>query len=218
MGTRKIEARSKSAWIVRILLSALLGIGLGLGAGIASRWDRCAPIVLVAFLAGIFTFSVVAVVMVGTERSRVQRCQLRDLGMEPTLRNYRLVRSVRMSGGLVQRGWVVAMEPFPAVAAEWPEVPGYMVKRVVGLPGETIEVRGDVVTIDGERLDEPYAVKGAAMDAGPTTLGADEYFVMADNRVMPNDSRKYGPVSRQLIRRHVTRSRWSRRRGKTYLP
>lgn len=79
------------------------------------------------------------------------------------------------------------------------------VKRVIALPGETIEIANRGVWIDGRRLEEPYLNRQDGNrvlqrdDYGPLTLRNDEYFVMGDNRDESNDSRYWGPVRRELI-------------------
>ena len=71
------------------------------------------------------------------------------------------------------------------------------VKRVVGLPGESVEFRDGSLFIDGEHFPEPY-LRGlppnAGLEAAAWTLGADEYFLMGDNRAHSSDSRHYGPA------------------------
>lgn len=77
-----------------------------------------------------------------------------------------------------------------------------LVLRVVGLPGETVLLAGDAVTIDGQALDEPYAQlseEAKTQSDAPVTLGAGEYFVMGDNRGKPEGSTAFGPVSREAI-------------------
>jgi signal peptidase I len=65
------------------------------------------------------------------------------------------------------------------------------IKRVIGLPGEVVEMKAGVVFIDGERLDEPYLAHAAEefRSFGPTTVPEDSLFVMGDNRPDSNDSR-----------------------------
>ncbi len=75
------------------------------------------------------------------------------------------------------------------------------IKRVVGLPGETVEIRQGRVYVNSKRLAEPY-VPPQFSDAGtygPMRMPPDEYFVMGDHRVSSNDSRVFGPVPSRFI-------------------
>ena len=75
---------------------------------------------------------------------------------------------------------------------------GTFVKRLVGLPGERISSVQGVVYIDGKPLDEPYVNGGPpGPDFRERVLGADEYFMLGDNRGQSCDSRKWGPVTRE---------------------
>lgn len=74
------------------------------------------------------------------------------------------------------------------------------IKRVIGLPGETVSVHDGAVYINGERLEEPYLNGAATSWAGSiqeeeTILGENEVFVMGDNRNNSTDSRIFGPIS-----------------------
>jgi signal peptidase I len=69
-----------------------------------------------------------------------------------------------------------------------------LIKRVIGLPGETVEIRGNQVLIDGEPLDEPYLHEVDMPDEGPFQVGEDQVFLMGDNRNSSFDSRRFGPV------------------------
>lgn len=90
----------------------------------------------------------------------------------------------------------------------------YFVKRVMGLPGDVIEIRDNTVYRNGEALEEPYLTperNDNGFDMAPFSLGEDEYFVMGDNRDWSHDSRNYHPdgtpsaITRKMIRGHV---RW----------
>jgi len=76
------------------------------------------------------------------------------------------------------------------------------VKRVIGLPGETIAIEEGVVLIDGVAMEESFLDERRNLrkrDMAPRTLGNDEYFVMGDNRDSSNDSRSVGPIKRKDI-------------------
>jgi signal peptidase I len=75
------------------------------------------------------------------------------------------------------------------------------IKRVVGLPGEAVEIRQGRVYVDERPLEEPYILP-AYFDSnnfGPVRVPSHEYFVMGDHRDSSNDSRMFGPVSADYI-------------------
>ena len=75
------------------------------------------------------------------------------------------------------------------------------IKRVIGLPGETVEIRQGTVYVNGKIVPEPYVPPQYEdlSDFGSKTVPADSYFVMGDHRISSNDSRVFGPVPIQYI-------------------
>lgn len=84
-----------------------------------------------------------------------------------------------------------------------------LIKRVIGVPGDTIELRDGQVLVNGAVLDEPYVHElytSCNRYCEPFTLGPDMYFLMGDNRLNSLDSRDFGPISAsQIVGRVVLR-------------
>lgn len=94
-----------------------------------------------------------------------------------------------------QRGDVIVFDP--PVSSEYP-----FIKRVIGLPGETVDVKDGKVFIDSILLDEPYIFPEPPLrnkNFGPEELSDDEYFVLGDNRNSSNDSRSWGSIKKDNI-------------------
>ncbi len=78
----------------------------------------------------------------------------------------------------------------------------YFIKRIIGLPGESVEVDNNVVRINGQILDEKYLTNGISNEwSGHVSfkLTDSQYFTMGDNRINSFDSRYWGPLDKQAI-------------------
>lgn len=96
--------------------------------------------------------------------------------------------------GVIERGDVVVFW-YPL------DMSKSFIKRVVGLPGDVVEMREGQVYINGKQLNEPYVPSEYKdfSDYAPLRVQPGEYFVMGDHRVSSNDSRMFGPVGAKYI-------------------
>lgn len=119
--------------------------------------------------------------------------------MEPTFHTneYLIVDQLSYELGSPKRGEVIIFR-YPLIPSR------FFIKRVIGLPGETIKITGNQVEIKevgSEKfiiLDEPYVQFPKESDE-EITLRSDEYFVMGDNRMASLDSRSWGPLKESYI-------------------
>jgi signal peptidase I len=118
--------------------------------------------------------------------------------MTPTLKVHDRVLVNKLSYKLhpVHRGDIVV---FKAPEGSDPGIDD-LVKRVIGLPNETVSAHGGHIYIDGEVLPESYLPRGVSTSAfSPVTLKPDHYWVMGDNRDNSKDSRVFGPITKNNI-------------------
>jgi signal peptidase I len=136
----------------------------------------------------------------------MQPHQVNGQSMVPNFQSgeYVLTDKVSYRLGVPHRGDVIVFHA-PA-SAQCPKGTGCdFIKRVVGLPGETVEVKENHLYINGQVLDEPYiptdfeTLPGAFTKNKPVTLAENEYFVVGDNRPYSSDSRAWGPITRDEI-------------------
>ena len=86
------------------------------------------------------------------------------------------------------------------IVFRWPRDPSQnFVKRVIGLPGDTVRIEGGTVFVNGVPLDEPYVEHPSGETLSARTVPADSYFVLGDNRARSDDSRHWGPVPRDHV-------------------
>jgi len=136
----------------------------------------------------LLTAIIYAAVNFATGRFRVE-----GDSMQPNLHpeQYVLVDKVSYRLGQPRRGDIVVFQYPLATERDF-------IKRVIGLPGETVSVSGGAVSINGQPLNEPYIAAPPAYN-NTWTLGPDQYFVLGDNRNNSSDSHNWGPLNRQYL-------------------
>ena len=135
-----------------------------------------------------------------------QPYQVQQMSMENTLQpgEYVLVDKLTPRLDDYSRGDVVVFSPPPGYD-QGSNTP--FIKRVIGLPGDTIDVRDGQVVVNGKALSEPYVYPGsdpyqpteAPPDRAQWTVGQDELFVLGDHREQSSDSRVFGPIKRDSV-------------------
>jgi signal peptidase I len=122
------------------------------------------------------------------------RYEVQSISMEPTLHEgqYLIVNKMAYWFKSPQRGDIVVLDP-PDHRSAIPYI-----KRVIGLPGEHVEVRDGRVWVDGVALNEPY-VSGPALYDEDVTLSVDEFLVLGDNRNNSSDSHVWGTLPGENI-------------------
>lgn len=161
---------------------------------------------------------ILAVLIFFLIQASVQNFRVEGFSMQPTLEDkqmllvnkmvYLKVDMQRLSG-LVPFWEVQEKElvyPFhppnreDVVVFHWPlDLQRELVKRVIGVPGDTVEIRDGVVSVNGSRLQEPYLTQPGTRsdDMAPLLIKEGHYFVLGDNRPKSNDSRDWGLVPQE---------------------
>lgn len=117
---------------------------------------------------------------------------VRGNSMEPLLQDGDYVLGIRLFGMAPARGSIVILHA--------PKTDHDAIKRVIGLPGETVEYDGLRYQINGQPLREEYIDSASALFVTPpVTVSQGSYFLSGDNRAVSLDSRSYGPVLSEEI-------------------
>jgi signal peptidase I len=150
----------------------------------------------------IVTFALIALLIVVPIRWFIaEPFIVRGASMEPTFENgeYLIVDQISYRFSKPERGDVIIMR--------YPKDPStFFIKRIIGLPNETVEFSGDAVTILRGTTAKPLTLDESFLDPSRVrkeyntyALGPDEYFVMGDNRIASSDSRSWGALPAEDI-------------------
>ncbi len=119
-------------------------------------------------------------------------CLVKGRSMMDTLQNGEVVFALRRK----KHG---EMRRFDVVLCKYPNRKGLFVKRVVGLPGETIRIEEDILYVNEEPVEENFPRRKCLRPMLERPVGQNEYFVMGDNRPASRDSRSVGPIPLENI-------------------
>lgn len=127
-------------------------------------------------------------------RFAMQNFRVEGFSMEPNFHDgqFLLVSKVEYMLHQPERGDVIVFR--------FPNQPSRdFIKRIIGLPGDRIDIRSGQVVINNEPLPETYPLNPGSYNFGPVTVGAEEYFVLGDNRNNSSDSHSWGMMPTKNI-------------------
>ena len=150
-----------------------------------------------AFLREILVIIIVAIVIFFLLQATVQKSSVNGYSMEPGLQDGQqlLINKVVYYFHEPERGDVIILHPPPPYS---PKATPF-IKRIIALPGDTIEVKNGAVYVNGSKLDEPYIKEPPTYNFQQKKIPENEYFVLGDNRNNTNDSHNSWTVPRQNI-------------------
>jgi len=150
-----------------------------------------------AYLRETITIFVMAIVIFLLLQTTVQSCPIVGSCMEPTLQQEGqrlLINKVVYHFHEPERGDIIIFYPPDELKSADP-----FIKRIIGLPGDIIEVKDGMVYVDGSPLYEPYVKSPPHYTVPKYKIPENEYFVLGDNRPVANDSHNGWTVPRQDI-------------------
>ena len=154
-----------------------------------------------SLLREVFEVVVLAVILYFGISFAIQAVHVEGLSMYATLddNDYLIANKIDYRLHAPQRGDIIILRPPTDNSKDF-------IKRVIALPGEKLLIRDGIVYINGRKLDEPYLPEAwTTLNNWPTNgtdgtvMSSNQYFVMGDNRNRSQDSRIFGPITRDRI-------------------
>jgi signal peptidase I len=126
--------------------------------------------------------------------SLFQASVVRDISMQPTLVDGQriIISKIAYNFADPKRGDIIIVHPPIDTRREF-------VKRLIGLPGDTIEIKNHILYVNNVSLDEPYIKADPEYDFGPCAIPENNYFLLGDNRNNSTDSHLNWTVTREEI-------------------
>lgn len=151
------------------------------------------------WIEGIKTIATAAILAFGIRAFVAEARYIPSSSMEPTLQiNDRLIiEKISYHFQAPKRGDVVVFNPTKALQEK--DFRDAFIKRVIGLPGETIQVKTRKVYVNGQAIKEKYIFEDPNYNYGPVTVPEGEYLVLGDNRNNSYDSHYWGYVPKEKI-------------------
>lgn len=141
------------------------------------------------------TIAIAAIVVFGIRMFLFQPFLVSGASMDPNIsqNNYLIIDELTYRFRAPMRGEVIVFR-YPGDAST------FYIKRIMGLPGEQVDIAGGALFINGKKIDESEYLKGTGTSGTVhVTLDSNHYFVMGDNRGNSYDSRAWGPLDKKYV-------------------
>ena len=161
-----------------------------------SRWTGC-------LIETVETIVLTLIIFFVVQHFVAQPYQILQQSMVPTLNQYEYVLVDKLSSNWsdYKRGDIIVFEPPAGYQENGQDIP--FIKRVIGVPGDTVEIKDGAVWVNGVKLNEPYVFPGQPTTAWTVqtswVVRKDQLFVLGDHRAASQDSRAFGPISRSSV-------------------
>lgn len=164
------------------------------------RWSVAVILLIGIIIGGVVAWLVVQAPATPAEKERARdftnnaKVTLEGTAMEPTFSKGTILEFAPRQNHIYSRGEVIWLND----PKSGPQV--RHVRRIIGIAGDTLEMRSGTLYLNGAAVVENYIKSGPTADFAPVKVAADQLFVMGDNRAAAEDSRQWGPVAVNLVR------------------